>query len=113
MAQMLGLLDLRPLRRRIEVEGGEIELRALSAENITELLERFPDILKMFSTGGNVEAAVKSSPAMMSAIVAASFGKLGDVQHEKAAADLSLKTQLDIIQAVNEISFPGGGLGPF
>jgi hypothetical protein len=103
----------------------EIEVRELSARHIRELLKRYPDVLALLAGSfRNFENAVASAPEMMSTIISFATTKRDDTDTDESftnklkkaeawADDLSLKTQIDIIKAVNEISFPGGGLGPF
>jgi hypothetical protein len=121
---MVGLVDLTPYKKKVPVAGTEIEVAGIPARRIAGLLNRFPELRKMFASRAiNPEEIMKLAPDVITAIIAeGTAGKLlpGEseamreerLMHEEEAADqLSLGDQLDLVSEIVLVTFPGG-FGP-
>jgi hypothetical protein len=121
---MVGLVDLIPYRKKVPVAGTEVEVAGIPARRIAGLLNRFPELRKMFASRAiNPEEIMKLAPDVITAIIAeGTAGKLlpGEseamreerLMHEEEAADqLSLGDQLDLVSEIVLVTFPGG-FGP-
>jgi hypothetical protein len=107
---MTTLLDIAPVTRTVKVGNQELTVHGIGAHAIANLLQRFPQ-LRMLLSGMEVDVA-KIAPDAGAAIIAAAIGKLGDEKEEQAATTLNLEAQLDILEAVVELTLPSG-VGPF
>jgi hypothetical protein len=107
---MTTLLDIAPVTKTVKVGNQDLTVHGIGAHAIANLLQRFPQ-LRMLLTGMEVDVA-KIAPDAGAAIIAAAIGKLADEKEEQAAATLHLEAQLDILEAVVELTLPSG-VGPF
>ena len=109
---MVGLVDIAPVTSTILVRGQDITITGVSARAIALLLARFPE-LRAVMTGREValDDLLKLGGDVIAAIIAAGTGVPGDVDAEKAADNLTLEEQADLLAAIVELTMPRG-LGP-
>lgn len=110
---MASLLDIAKVARKVDVGGVELEVYGISLQSFASLMVRFPELGKLMS-GYKLEQAelMKMAPEAVGAIIAAGCGELGNPEAEKAAANLGLGPQTDVIAEVLRLTFPKG-VGPF
>ena len=109
---MVGLVDIAPVTSTILVRGQDITITGVSARGIALLLARFPE-LRAVMTGREValDDLLKLGGDVIAAIIAAGTGAPGDVDAEKAADNLTLEEQADLLASIAELTMPRG-LGP-
>ena len=109
---MVGLVDIAPITSSVVIRGQDITITGVSARGIAFLLARFPE-LRALMTGREVglDALLRLSGDVIAAIIAAGTAALGDVDAEKAADNLTLEEQADLLGAIVELTMPRG-LGP-
>lgn len=109
---MVGLVDIAPVTSTILVRGQDITITGVSARGIALLLARFPE-LRAVMTGREVALndLLKLGGDVIAAIIAAGTGTPGDMDAEKAADNLTLEEQADLLGAIVELTMPRG-LGP-
>lgn len=112
---MPGLLDVAPLHETVSVNGTSITVDGLSAADIAILLQRFPDLRKLFAGREvvfDLAHIAQLAPALVAAIIAAGTGAIGDEKTEARAAQLPLETQVEFLDKIVKLTMPGG-VGPF
>lgn len=110
---MVGLLDIAPPSEKVKIGSNEVEVVGLSGLAIANLLNRFPDIVKLIDEGAlSVDTAIGMGGEIVSAVIAAGCGYPGDKQAEEVAAKYPLNYQVDFLEAIKRATFPNG-LGPF
>ena len=109
---MVGLVDIAPITSSVSIRGQDITITGVSARGIALLLARFPE-LRAVMTGREValDDLLKLGGDVIAAIIAAGTGAPGDVDAEKAADNLTLEEQADLLAAIVELTMPRG-LGP-
>ena len=109
---MVGLVDIAPITSSVSIRGKDISITGVSARGIASLLARFPE-LRALMTGREValEDLLKLGGDVIAAIIATGTGAPGDVDAEKAADNLTLEEQADLLGAIVELTMPRG-LGP-
>jgi hypothetical protein len=109
---MVGLVDIAPLTSMVLIRGQDIIITGVSARGIALLLARFPE-LRAVMTGREValDDLLKLGGDVIAAIIAAGTGAPGDVDAERAADNLTLEEQADLLGAIVELTMPRG-LGP-
>lgn len=109
---MVGLVDIAPVTSTVTVRGQDITVTGVSARGIAHLLARFPE-LRALMTGREValDDLLKLGGDVITAIIAAGTGAPGDADVEKAADNLTLEEQADLLAAILELTMPRG-LGP-
>ena len=110
---MVGLIDIAPLTAEVVIRGSSIAVTGVNAKGVAMLLARFPE-LRALVTGRVValEAILALGGEVVAAIIAAGTGTPGDVQAEKAADNLTLEEQADLLAAIFRMTMPNG-VGPF
>jgi hypothetical protein len=111
---MVGLLDLRPRPVSVRINGGEIDVRGVSADGVAYLFGKFPELADKIT---NKTVAVGDLMTIgrggaIAAIIAAGCGAVGDEEHESAAASLPLGDQAELLAAILKLTMPDG-LVPF
>jgi hypothetical protein len=106
------LFDIGPPTEIVAINGAEQKVRGLPLRVIVDLLKEYPAIIGMLGKGLTAEAVVGQGPAAVSLIIAAGYGMADDEKARKAAADLPLDVQLDLIAGIVKATL-GGGAGPF
>jgi hypothetical protein len=107
-----GLFDIGAPTEVVAINGAEHKVRGLPLRVIVDLLKDYPLIIGMLGKGLTAEAIVAQGPAAVSLIIAAGYGMADDEKARKAAADLPLDVQLDLIAGIVKATL-GGGAGPF
>lgn len=109
---MVGLVDIAPVTSTVSVRGQDITVTGVSARGIAHLLARFPE-LRALMTGREaaLEDLLRLGGDVIAAIIAAGTGAPGDADVEKAADNLTLEEQADLLGAIVELTMPRG-LGP-
>ena len=109
---MVGLVDIAPVTSTILVRGQDITITGVSARGIALLLARFPE-LRAVMTGREValDDLLKLGGDVIAAIIAAGTGSPGDDDAERAADNLTLEEQADLLASIVELTMPRG-LGP-
>jgi len=109
---MVGLVDIAQLTSIIAIRGQEITVTGVSARGIAHLLARFPE-LRALMTGREValDDLLKLGGDVVCGIIAAGTGSPADETAEKAADNLTLEEQADLLAAIVELTMPRG-LGP-
>ena len=109
---MVGLVDIAPITSSVVIRGQDMTITGVSARGIAFLLARFPE-LRALMTGREVglDALLRLGGDVIAAIIAAGTGAPGDVDAEKAADNLTLEEQADLLGAIVELTMPRG-LGP-
>ena len=109
---MVGLVDIAPISSSVTIRGQDITITGVSARGIASLLARFPE-LRALMTGREVglDALLRLGGDVIAAIIAAGTGAPADVDAEKAADNLTLEEQADLLAAIVELTMPRG-LGP-
>jgi len=109
---MVGLVDIAPVTGTVTVRGQDITVTGVSARGVASLLARFPE-LRALMTGREValDDLLKLGGDVVCAIIAAGTGSPGDEGAEKAADNLSLEEQADVLGTIVELTMPRG-LGP-
>lgn len=113
--QGLSLADIGQRHEDVPIGASFIRVYGISAEDILSLLQRYPDALVKAlngASGGQFKDIVKTAPQVVSAILAAAVGKIGDAKAEAEARRVPIEYQLDILEAVGRLSFKNG-FGPF
>lgn len=101
---MPGLNDIVPVTR--EVQG--VTIRGVSARNLANLFEQFPQLGEL-SMGRNIGAQlVTLAKDALGTIIAAGTGEMGSKEAVGVADNLPLETQLDLIEAIIQLTFPKG-----
>lgn len=120
---MVGLMDIAPPTRSVEVGGGvKLAVTGVSAHGIAYLLRRFPALQTMM-TGGkdgeglsmkdlDLEALVVAVPDAITAIIAAGCGYPNSEEAEAKAQAMPAEAQLDLLKAIVDLTMPKGP-GPF
>ena len=106
---MVGLFDIAPITSSVSIRGKDISITGVSARGIASLLARFPE-LRALMTGREValEDLLKLGGDVIAAIIATGTGAPGDVDAEKAADNLTLEEQADLLAAIVELTLPRG-----
>lgn len=110
---MTGLSDLFASPTTVTIGDKQIEVVALTIEQIGKLLARFEVLRQQIASA---DAAKLDAVSMLSkigveaasAIIAAGTGKPGDAAQEAAAAKLAFGVQVDLIDAIVTATLPSG-----
>jgi hypothetical protein len=111
---MADLLDIAASTavRAVWINGNRITVRGLNANDIAFIVSRFPDIKNLFSGGEFNQAALAPLIIQLGAavgpVIAAGCGRLGDEQHEHAAATLAMPEQEMLFDPIWTLTFPNG-----
>jgi hypothetical protein len=109
----LNLADLAPASEDVPIGSDFMTVYGISARDGLRIIQRFPKILSMMGGEGfNLNTFLLVAPGAVSAIIAASVGKLDDEQSEENAGRLALETQFDILEAIGRLTFTSG-FAPF
>jgi hypothetical protein len=108
----LNLADLAPMSEDIAIGDNHLTVYGISAKNGLEIFKRFPKLVGMMGGGFDLGTFLTVAPDAVAAIIAAATGNLGDEAAEEAAANLSIETQFDILEAVGRLTFTKG-FAPF
>ncbi len=107
------LTDIGDVRETVTIRGVEIDVCGVSAEGVSMLLGRFPELRALFAQRpGALEKLTSMGGEVVSAILAAGTGKPGNKPAEQAANRLNLEEQADLLEAIYRLTMPSGLL-PF
>lgn len=112
---MPGLLDVAHSTRTVDINGVAVSVPGVSAKGVAILFARFPVFRELFSGREpdlSVEAIASLAPEVIAAVIAAGTGAPGDAETEAVAANLPALAQVELIQAILDVTMPGG-IGPF
>lgn len=123
---MVGLRDISDRRKTVELGDMKMLVRGVSAQGISVLIDRFPEIrAAMGNRTGDLkgEDVLKMVPSVIGAIIV--FGLAEDdgserkfasvearLEEEGHAANLPLGFQAELVKAIFDLTFPNGA-GPF
>jgi len=109
---MTSLLDIGPLTKIVLIGGTNVEVSGLSAMTLFELLRDIPELRQLMArkqlTEENAASLVAQIPVAVGQIIAAAIGHHGDGDQIQAAIRLPAGAQLDLLQAIVELTFPRG-----
>lgn len=103
---MVSLLDIAPARETVEIGGTPVELRAISADQIVTLMQRFGGIFELL--GGDMSQIGAAVKPAIGALIAAATGNLGDAAQEAHAAEFSIGDQVAVLAAIRRLTMPKG-----
>lgn len=104
---MVGLLDIAPGRETVSVGGRELEVMAISLDQIVVLMQRFGNVFDVLTGGAGPEAVAALRP-LFGAVIAAGCGELGNPKAEAHAAGFAIGDQAAIIAAIRRLTMPKG-----
>ena len=104
---MASLLNIAPLTESVEVRGAQIPVRGVTAQGIAQLLFRFPELRKMWSTGKwDTDQLLAMSDDILAAVIAAGIDD--DPDTEASARNLALDEKAELLGAVIRVTMPRG-----
>jgi hypothetical protein len=110
---MSSLLDLGPLTEEVEIRGVKLTINGLSAADLFKLFSQFPDLQQKLAQLGSPGAVMMNlAPDLFAKMIAMAVGAPGDAEMEARAKKLGAADQINILAAVQRLSFPEG-FGPF
>lgn len=113
---MASLLDIGPLTEEVDIRGTKITVQGLTAGHIFQLFSEFPDMRKMFESSTSEDSPqsvmLQLAPELIARIISIATGSPGDPAVEAKAKTMGAADQLEIISAVQRLSFKDG-VGPF
>jgi hypothetical protein len=111
---MVGLVDIAAATETVSIRGKDVDVVGVSVAGVAMLLARFPDLRRLFGGAGDVgvQELAGMGGDLVAAIIAAGTGRPGDEATEKAAAQLTIDEQLDLIVVILRVTLPKG-VGPF
>jgi hypothetical protein len=106
---MVSLVDIIPQTRRVQINGGEVELRGLGLRHIADLFVRFPELRKLFVEGApemDMDTLIAGAPDAVAAIIASAAGQ---PEAEDTIADaLPIDEIMDCLLVVRDLTMPNG-----
>lgn len=110
---MSSLLDLGPLTEDVEIRGVKLTINGLTAADLFKLFSEFPDLQQRLAHLGSPGAVMMSlAPDLFAKMIAMAVGSPGDAETEARAKKLGAADQINILAAIQRLSFPQG-FGPF
>lgn len=112
---MPSLVDIIPAVKQVKVGKEMVDVTGISAEGIAVLLRRFPSVQRImtgFAHQVKPEEMARLIPEAIPAVIAAGCGSPEDKKAEAIAAKLPLSTQMDLLEAIMEVTMPEG-FAPF
>lgn len=111
---MVGLLDIAPLTREVQVGEQKITVGGVSADGIAHIFNRFPEVRALFTgrDGISADRIVELVPKAVASIIACGCGLVANEEAEAKAAALPAEVQLDLLSAIITLTMPKG-VGPF
>lgn len=110
---MAGLKDVVIAKEIVPIGSTEVEVVGLSYEAIGTLAEHHPKFGELAKAGtASVPALLALGPEIISAILAAGTGALGDRETEDVARQLCIDDQTRLLAAILRRTMPRGA-GPF
>jgi len=111
---MASLLDIGPLTEEVEVRGVTLTVQGLTAGHLFQLFSEFPSMRKMIEarSGSPQEIMLTLAPELIAKIIAMATGMPHNREAEAKAMSMGASDQLEIISAVQRMSFRDG-IAPF
>jgi hypothetical protein len=112
---MVSLIDVGELSETVNIRGVEVPVTGISGRGLLGLLEKFPEVRKLFAARADEvddTAWAKLAPDALASVIAAGTGTPGDEAAIEVANGLPVSVQLELIEAILRLTFPDG-LGPF
>jgi hypothetical protein len=106
---MVSLIDIVPQTRRVQINGGEVELRGLGLRQVAGLLVRFPELRKAFVEGApafDVEELLVLAPDAIGSLIAEAAGQ--PEAADNIADALALDDLAECLLAVRDLTMPNG-----
>lgn len=107
---MVGLLDIAPVGKPVEVDGAIVDVPGISALGIATLLQQFPEAIVTFQKlmgrskkGDSQDIAqmlFSTGPKILHAILAAGCGYPGDERAVERVAAMGVSDQADLLDAI-------------
>lgn len=109
---MVSLADIGPLSKKVTIRNKDLEVRGVNVHDIFSLLEQFPDLKSVISnravSGDVALSIIQGIPAAVGAIIACACGEADNKAAIGAAQSLSVGEQLEMLEAIAEMTFPKG-----
>lgn len=99
---MVGILDIAPAARRVDLRGSEISVTGLSLVQFRDIVEAFPEVAKLLSGKPDVGALIMTSPEAVAAVIAAGLGATG--KEAEAVINLVLDDQLLLLTQIIDLT---------
>jgi hypothetical protein len=114
MATATKLPDIAEITRTVEFgNNAKVTVFGISAEGFAVLMARFPQIERAMQGMGITRDEIMSlAPEAIGAFLAAGLDMAGNKEAEDKLRAYPMSVQLDIAEAIIELTFPGG-FGPF
>lgn len=118
---MVGLLDVVLATEKVAIDGGEIDVHALSGSDLAVIITRFPEIgtiMRGKAATLDAEAFMRFLPACIPTLIAFGCGDYDELSEEnkkkseRQASRLSIEAQVDLLAAILRLTFRSG-VGPF
>ena len=113
--QGLSLLDIGAPFGTVSIGDKTLKVYGLSADNLVELMARFPEASAWLSPGAvKLDKMIPAASRCLESVIALATTPDRDQveEAEKVAAKLSVETQLDIVKEIVKLTFKDG-FGPF
>jgi len=102
---MVDLLSIAPRTEIVEVRGTAVAVAGTSARGIFNLLNRFPELMKMWGRGEwEMATLMELSDEVIAALIASGVETIDEAN----AANLSLDEKVELLGAVIRVTMPRG-----
>jgi hypothetical protein len=110
---MVSLVDVGPVREKVQVRGQDIEIRGLSADFLFTLLTKSNELRQLMAQRAidweDTMALVNQAPMAIAECIACATGKQGDAETIGfALTELYAGETLEIVTPVFRLTFPKG-----
>jgi DNA integrity scanning protein DisA with diadenylate cyclase activity len=106
------LSDIVGKNPKVIIRGVEIEITGISAQSLSVLIARFPQILELLdgrASSFKLETLVAVGPEFVAALLAAGTGSLADPDAERNAGRLTIDDQFTLLEAIMKWTFADVG----
>lgn len=109
---MPSLADIGPLTKTVPIRGLDFTVKGVGLHDVFDLLEQFPALKSVIAqravTGDIAIAIIEGIPGAIGSIIAAGCGEAGDAKAIAAAQTLAVGEQMELIEAIADMTFPRG-----
>jgi hypothetical protein len=108
---MPSLLDIGDLTETVEFRGKKVEVQGISAQGLLVLLQKFPELRVVMTSGADaavIETLTTKLPEAIVSVIAAGCGLPGDERAEAMARKISVGEQIDALRKIWNLTFPRG-----
>lgn len=112
---MTSIMEIAPLTKQVKIGDAMLDVYGVSLNAAVDLCVRFPALQRIIFGGRDqIDAAniIQTMPGAVPALIASGCGMHGKPEGEEKAGLFAIETQLDILEAVFEMTMPGGAV-PF